>query len=349
MATIVKRKNFYQVKIRLKGHPQETASFKRKTDADNWASQRETELRQGKHLKEAEAKRHTFGEMIDKYIKNELPKTPKSYQKKKMQLDRWKAELGHLRLFDVTSKKISAVKDKMLNEKLKNGKQKSPATVVRYMAALSPVFNHAVNEWEWLDKSPMTKVKRPKEPRGRIRFLDDDERDRLITAAQKHRNKHLYTIIVLAISTGMRQGEIMGLTWKSVNLSEGYALLHETKNDEVRRVPIAGKALSLLKEMNKLRRIDTNYLFCDLTATKPIFNARAWQEILKEADIKEFRFHDLRHTAASYLAMGGASLTDIAEILGHKTLAMVKRYAHLTHSHTASVVASMNEKIFNEL
>lgn len=346
MATIVKRKNFYQVKIRLKGHPHETASFDRKTDAQKWASQRETELRQGKHLKEAEAKRHTFGEMIDRYIKTELAKTPKSYQKKKMQLNKWKAELGHLRLFDVTPKKISAVKEKMLNEKLKNGKQKSPTTVVRYLSALSPVFNHAVNEWEWLDKSPMSKVKRPTEPRGRIRFLDDDERKRLLDAAQNHKNKHLYVIIVLAISTGMRQGEIMGLTWKDVNLSEGYALLHETKNNEVRRVPIAGQALSLLKEMNKVRRIDTNFIFSDQTTTKPVFNHKAWHQIVKEAKLIDFRFHDLRHTAASYLAMNGASLAEIAEILGHKTLAMVKRYAHLTHNHISSVVASMNEKIF---
>src|SRR5690554_2272836 len=99
MATIIKRKNFYQVKIRLKGHPQETASFQRKTDAKKWADQRETELRQGKHLKEAQSKRHTFGEMIDRYIKSELKSTPKSYQKYKTQLKRWKAELGHLRLF----------------------------------------------------------------------------------------------------------------------------------------------------------------------------------------------------------------------------------------------------------
>jgi integrase len=347
MATIVKRKNFYQVRIRLKGYPQETASFDRKTDAVKWASQRETELRQGKHLKEAQSKRHTFGEMIDRYIQTEAHKKPKSYQKKKAQLNRWKSELGHLRLFDVTPNKISAVKEKMLNEKLKNGKKKSPATVVRYMAALSPVYKKAVNEWEWLDKSPMSKVERPTEPRGRIRFLNDEERKRLLEAAQAHRNKHLYTIIVLAISTGMRQGEIMGLTWKDVNLSDGFAILDETKNDEVRRVPLTGQALSLLKEMNKVRRIDTNFIFCDLTTTKPVFNARAWQEVVKAAEIEDFRFHDLRHTAASYLAMNGASLAEIAEILGHKTLAMVKRYAHLSHSHTASVVAAMNEKIFN--
>jgi len=347
MATIIKRKNFYQVKIRLKGHPQETASFQRKTDAQNWAKQRETELRQGKHLKEAQSKRHTFGEMIDRYLKTEAPKTPKSYQKKKTQLNRWKAELGHLRLFDVTPSRIAEVKEKMLNEKLKNGKQKSPTTVVRYMAALSPVYNIAVNEWEWLDNSPMKKVKRPTEPRGRIRFLDDNERYQLLTAAQNHKNKHLYVIIVLAISTGMRQGEIMGLTWKDINLSEGYALLPETKNDEVRRVPITGQALTLLKDMNKIRRIDTNYVFSDLTTTKPAFNHKAWEQIVKDAEINDFRFHDLRHTAASYLAMNGASLAEIAEILGHKTLAMVKRYAHLSHSHTASVVASMNEKIFS--
>ena len=98
--------------------------------------------------------------------------------------------------------------------------------------------------------------------------------------------------------------------------------------------------------MAEIRRIDTNLLFPDETGKKPVEIRPAWEKVLKEARLKDFKFHDLRHSAASYLAMNGASLAEIAEVLGHKTLQMVKRYSHLSEQHTASVVSKMNEKIF---
>ena len=110
-------------------------------------------------------------------------------------------------------------------------------------------------------------------------------------------------------------------------------------------MPITGRALDLLKK--HVRRIDTQLLFPSrLNAQKPIDLRAPWEIALKQAEIDDFRFHDLRHSAASYLAMNGASLAEIAEVLGHKTLQMVMRYAHLSEAHTTSVVSSMNEKIF---
>ncbi|TDR23148.1 tyrosine-type recombinase/integrase [Marinicella litoralis] len=346
MASIIKRGDSYQVKIRIKGHPAESTSFSRKTDATNYAKQRETEIRQGKHLKEAVSKRYTFAQMIDRYLKVGFTDKPKSFNKQRNQLERWKAELGQYSLFDVTATRITEVKERLLNEPLKNGKKRAPATVVRYMAALSPVYRMAVNEWEWLEKSPLDKVKRPKESNGVVRFLSTDERHRLLDKAKSHPHPNMYVLIVLAISTGMRQGEILGLKREDLFLSDGYALLHETKNNESRRVPITGFALDVLKNFCKVVRMDTPYIFADKTTSKPVFNYRAWEDVLKLAEVENFRFHDLRHTCASYLAMNGASLAEIAEVLGHKTLNMVKRYAHLSDSHTSSVVASMNDKIF---
>jgi integrase len=151
----------------------------------------------------------------------------------------------------------------------------------------------------------------------------------------------------------MRHGEIMGLTWDDVDLNRGRTVLHETKNGERRAVAITGHALELLKELAKIRRIDTNLLFPSKEnrpqkPQKPIDLRAPWEAALKKADIRDFRFHDLRHSAASYLAMNGASLAEIAEVMGHKTLQMVKRYAHLSEGHTARVVESMNRKIFGE-
>ena len=242
-----------------------------------------------------------------------------------------------------------------------------PATVNRYLAALSHAFNVAVNEWGWLEDSPLRKVKKPIEPCGRIRFLSDDkadsngktidgERTRLLKACKASNNSYLYTVVVLALSTGMRRGEVMGLTWDDVDLHQGRITLYETKNGEIRVVPLVGKALDLLKEHSKVRNLKTSLLFPGKPTRdgdgkvnyKPVDLRAPWMTALDKAKTEDFRFHDLRHSAASYLAMNGASLAEIAEVLGHKTLQMVKRYAHLSEGHTAIVVESMNQKIFGQ-
>lgn len=152
---------------------------------------------------------------------------------------------------------------------------------------------------------------------------------------------------MLALSTGARQGEILSLKWDQVDLNRGQITLFETKNKEIRSLPLTGHALKLVKGMSKVRRIDTDLLFPGKRKIQPMSFRRSWEIALEKAKIKNFRFHDLRHSAASYLAMNGATLTEIAEILGHKTLQMVKRYAHLSESHTSKVVAKMNKQIFS--
>ena len=138
----------------------------------------------------------------------------------------------------------------------------------------------------------------------------------------------------------------MNLTWDDVDLHRGMAVLNETKNDETRALPITSHALELLKGLSKIRRLDTNLLFPRTDGQKPIDLRSAWDKAIKEACIEDFKFHDLRLSAASYLAMNGATLAEIAEVLGHKTLAMVKRYAHLSEQHTHAVVDRMNKNIF---
>ena len=122
--------------------------------------------------------------------------------------------------------------------------------------------------------------------------------------------------------------------------------LHDTKNGERHVLPLAGPALALMHQHTKIRRIDTLFVFPRSDGRKPLDLRSAWETALKRADIQDFRFHDLRHSAASYLVMNGASVAEIAEVLGHKTLSMVKRYAHLSEAHTAGVVARMNAAIF---
>lgn len=352
MATIEKRETdngvSYRVKVRLKGYPAQSATFQRLTDARKWAQQTEAAIREGRHFKTAEAKKHTLAELVDRYIKDILPsKSDKLRSNQITQLNWFKDEIGAFTLADINPAVITQCRDKLLTEIGQRGKVRTPASVVRYMSALSHAFTIAVNEWQWLEDSPMRKVKKPKESRGRVRFLDDEERAKLLQACKESSNEWLYMCVILALSTGMRQGELMGLKWSDVNLKDRYIILHETKNGERRRVPLTGHGLELLQEHSKVRRLDTPLLFPGKThKDKPIDLRKPFETALKRAEITDFHWHDLRHCTASYLAMNGASLAEIAEVLGHKTLQMVKRYAHLSDGHVSSVVESMNKKIF---
>jgi integrase len=153
---------------------------------------------------------------------------------------------------------------------------------------------------------------------------------------------------VLALSTGARRKEIMTLTWKDIDLSRGIVIFQDIKNGERRAVPLTGPVRELLTDRADTRRTYSPFVFPNRAGTQPQDIRRAWELAVERAGIEDFRFHDLRHSAASYLAMNGASLVEIAEILGHKTLAMVKRYAHLSESHTRGVVERMNRTIFGE-
>jgi integrase len=204
----------------------------------------------------------------------------------------------------------------------------------------------AVKEWGWLEHSPLPKVTKPKLPAGRVRYLSDDERTRLLKACKESVNPYLYTIVVLALSTGARKMEILKLRWQDVDLNRGVVILHDTKNGERRVLTLVGYALELMQQLATVRHSENDLIFPSHNRKKPLVIRHPWEVALKQANIDNFHFHDLRHSAASYLAMNGASLAEIAEVLGHKTLNMVKRYSHLSHEHTSKVVASMNSKIF---
>lgn len=351
MASIEKRngrgETAYRVKVRLKGCAPQSATFTRKTDADKWASKIETEIREGRHFNTVAAKRHTLAELIDRYVATVLPGKKDAAQQAR-QLAWWKARLGYCLLSDLSAPLLAEQRDALLCEPRRSDKPRSPATVNRYLAALSPVFTEAVREYGWMDANPMLKVSRGKEPAGRVRFLSDPERDRLLTACKASSNPDLYAAVVLSLATGARRSELLTLRWAQVDLVRGNLTLLETKNGERRALPLGDHARELLKARAKIRRIDTDLVFPGRPPTRPAQLRHAWQTALQVAGITDFHWHDLRHSAASYLAMNGASLQEIAAVLGHKTLAMVKRYAHLSEQHTAGVVNKMNLAIFGK-
>ncbi len=343
----------YRVKIRLKGHAPDTKSFERLTDAKIWAASTESAIREGRYRKDAEAQRHTFAEMIERYLRDVLPlKSAASIYTQTIQLNWWKERIGHLAIADVTPVVIAEARDFLLAGDTYRHTKRSPSTVLRYVAALSHVFTVAMREWGWCDDTPVRKVTKPKEPRGRVRFLSDEERAKLLTACQESRNPCLYDVAVLALCSGMRKSEILNIKWADVDFNRRMITLHETKNGERRGVPLVGLALERLQERSRIRRLDNPYVFPAPPRygedPKHIDIQSAWDWAVARAEIKDFRFHDLRHSAASYLAMNGATVAELAEILGHKTLQMVKRYAHLSGAHTSGVLERMAAKIFAE-
>jgi integrase len=137
------------------------------------------------------------------------------------------------------------------------------------------------------------------------------------------------------------------LSWKCVDLKNGFITFEETKNDEPRSVPLTGHAFELMMERSKVPRIDTDLAFPSRVDRHKHFDfRRPFQMALKASQIKDFRWHDLRHCAASYLVMAGVDMRTVAEILGHKTMQMTQRYTHLSPEHLKDAVAKMNRKIF---
>ena len=264
-----------------------------------------------------------------------------------IQLNWWKGKIGHYLLADMTPALIAQYRDELAESETRHKKKRAPSTVNRYLAALSHCYTIAMREWGWLDDSPMRKVRKYKETPGRVRYLSDDERGELLKACKESDNTALYPIVVLALSTGARREEILTLKWDQIDLNRGLVTFYKTKNRETKSIPLTGHALMVVKQLNKVRHIDTDMLFPGRNRSKPIDPRFPWEAALKKAKIEYFRFHNLRHTAASYLAMNGATPFEIAEVLGHKTLQMVKRYSHLTEQHTAKVVAKMNKQIFS--
>lgn len=356
MATISKRINAdgstsYKVQIRLKGYPPESASFERKTDAQQWAQKIEAEMRAGRHF--GTSKRHTFNELVNEYM---------PHAKDKVRLKYWQGVFGHNLLSEITAARISKERDRLLNEETdryttaatgdpiadakREKLKRSGATVNRYLASLSVTLSYAVKTLQWLENNPCEKIQKPSESKGRVRFLSDDERAALLQACESHVD--LYLAVILALSTGARQSEVMSLRYSQIDFTRKIITLHDTKNGDKRALPLVGKAFELLQQRAKVRALNDDRLFPASKQAKKsdyIDLRQPWEKALKRAGIVDFHWHDLRHTAASYMAMSGVSLVEISKILGHRTMQMVSRYSHLSEGH----IVATGEKLASRL
>ena len=342
MATIQKRSSRrctrYRVQVRLQGCAI-SATFATKAAARKWATQVESGIQRTHHT--STGVQVTLGDLLQRYRREMLPHKRRSTQANQANhLDWWTEALGPWPMADVTPARLGACRDAL-------AQTRAPGTVNQYLRTLSHAFSIAVNEWGWLDQNPLRRVRLLPEPRGRVRFLTDAERPRLLAACQASRNQHLYPLVMLALATGARKMELLGLTWSQVDIGRSLMTFYETKNGEPRSIPLTGPAIDVIRAHAKVVRLDTPLVFPRQDGRRPVDVRYAWYQALRQAEIDNFRWHDLRHSAASYLAMNGASAMEIAEILGHKSLAMVKRYSHLSADHTRGVLDRMTNMIFS--
>jgi integrase len=347
------RRVTYRVQVRLKGHAPQTATFKTRKEAETWATTTEGAIREGRHFPAQEGKRRTVADLIKRRLQTVERENPGALVKARWQLGWWKEHLGHTALASVTPAVLAKARDQLGSENIgteEAPKYRGPATINRILAAFSKALTDAVREYHWLHDNPMRRVTKRTEPPGRVRYLSEEERKRLLDACAQSDMKELSLIVMLALSTGMRRGEVMGLRWPDVDLKRRLIVLHKTKNKTRRGVPILPRVGELLAEHAKVRRLDTDLLFSAMGKggkRVPVDPSKPFKEALREAKIENFRFHDLRHTAASYLAMSGATTAEIAAVLGHKTLAMVQRYSHLSQEHVGTVVERMAAKFLD--
>ena len=357
MPTIRERGGKYHVQVRMAGFPARTASFPTRRQAERWAKTVEAEMIEGKHFRSVEARRRTLGEAIERYTEEELPQK-KDAATRVIRLRWWKEKLGHLKLSEITPAILVEYRNKLGKETfvkakpgargstLKKGEapqefKRKPQTVNRYLAYLSHVFTIARKEWHWISHDPFDGVSKYKEGAGRVRYLSEEERSRLLTETAK--DPQLHALVVMALSTAARAGELLALTWRDVELKEGRILLRKTKNAQPRTAWLHGEAMRLLKEHGRVRRLDDDRVFRSVKGKRYDYRV-AFETACTAADVKDFTFHGLRHSAATYLAREGATEQQLKAIGGWKSN-VVSRYVHLAAEDARDVLEKMNDKI----
>ncbi len=241
----------------------------------------------------------------------------------------WAKEYKSLTINKVNKQRIRATLRKLANDM-------APATVNRYKASLSAVFTYLQDEHDFAN-NPAREVKQLAENNARCRYLSDDERVRLLEAAKVSGWDRLYMLVIMALTTGARRSDLLRLTWQDIDFKSKTASVTVTKNGDPRILPLTDIVIS---EMVKFREVGACFVFPHPSKLSGFFRNFDcyWNKALRTAKLNDFRFHDLRHTAASYLAMANVSQGQIAEILGQKTLNVTQRYIHLSTGHKSKVI-----------
>lgn len=358
MATFQKRstrsgKVRWRAIVRVEGTPAQSKTFGSIRAAEKWAANTEDDIRSGRADEAWEARRRTVTDACRRWRREVLRDKDRTMPKGRgAQLDWWIEHLGSATLASLTPAKLRTPVAK---------RECSGPTKNRYLAAISAVLEAARRDWGWMSgENPCHLVRKWEEHPGRTRWLSEEELPRVIKACGVEDDSgRLYDLAILAITTDARQGELLALQLRDLYLygDAPYALLEARdegakKTKTKRMLQLVGEAIELVKRRAAARRLwaaerkhpspESLYLFGTNRRGRPSFPAKAFKAALERAKVDDFRFHDFRHCAATYLILSaGASLRDVMDYAGHRTAQMSKRYSHLTTAHLRGLSEKM--------
>jgi integrase len=319
----------WNAQVRRHGYSPVSKSFLVEKDAIRWARNVESELDRGLLIDISEAKATTLADALKRYLAEVTPHK-KGHKQERQRIKAWlKRPVANRSLASLRPKDFAVHRDNRIAEGV------SSNTVRLELALLSHLFNAARKEWGVEVQNPIAAIRMPRGSSARSRRLEGDEEARLLRACRSSKSKQIYHLVVLAIETGMRLGELLKLTWADVDLPNRKVILRETKNGQVRGVPLTKLSVSTLQEISL--QADGSRVFHSWNGRSDGINS-AWRKVVKRAYLLDFRFHDLRHEATSRLFEKGLTAIEVASITGHKTMTMLMRYTHLK-------LASLIEKI----
>lgn len=339
----------YRVQIRKRGFPARNATFATLQLAEAWHYKQLRLINSGKADTVA-VRKHTVADLIKRYIKMIDPPSAKLAH-----LKWWNTQIGFLFVGAVTPQILGDHLDDLAGSnktlggtRLRPSQERiSPATVNRYHSSISSVFKYGSSrKVSWLQENPAL-FEQMKEAPVVARFLDKQERKSLMIACQDAAWPGLYPLVLLGLTTGARLGNLLNLHWSDIDLEEGLAHVGMTKNGKPITLPLTGTVLIEIRRCARVRDLNSDLLFPAPTNKEKVYgNFRLhWNKAVNDANLKaHFRFHDLRHTAGSYMAQAGVNQATIMKAMGHTTLASSERYLHVRVDDVAAAQAKVAKK-----
>ena len=343
MATIQRiarlNKVVYRAIIRKKSKKTISRTFSAKTLAVQFIRNVEANHKLRYSLEFEVSNKIRLSELTAEYLKGYYRGKDLVEQTRKLSI--WASHLNNSKISDITVEGVESGLSvlsvlSVLSNKLSN------ASINRHKASLSGVLTFAQRKYG-LPTNPARHIPALPENNARTRFLSEAERLSLFEACRASEWPKLYLLVLLAITTGARKGELLNLKWFDIDLERFTAYVATTKNGQPKVLPLTSSVINELK-----RFVDSEHSLIfnsKLKPSQPFRFYKLWKKALQEADVKDFRFHDLRHTTASYLAQSGASLLEIADVLGHKQISVTQRYAHLCIEHKSKLINEVMSRL----
>ena len=312
MSSITKVKSGYQVRVRRKNYPTQVKNFQYRSDAKSWAEATERAIATGT-LSVAEG---TLGNLLERY-RSEVTPSKRSSGIEALRIEKLKRSwISEIPLVELKSFHIAKFRDERLKEVQGNA-------TTRDLSLISDAINKAIKEWNIrLIENPVSLVNKPPSNRARDRRLEDDEEERLLRSCSQSKNPYLLPLVIVAIETAMRRGELLGLERQHLKVNNRTAYLPMTKNGDSRTVPLSTRAIATLNDLPA--HISGKVFPLSETALRGL-----WGRAYRRAGISDLHLHDLRHEATTRLFELGLNIMEVSAITGHKDLKMLKRYTHL--------------------